>query len=164
MAAILVENEQFIGTFSTLVDRSEQSLCCAYYISSIPTMGPASTLLRKMYNALARASYRSVDVRFILGWPTNFQNQMKNLVTARYLAERGIDTRIAPELHAKFSVFDSNFSLVGSHNLNTGGLTENLETSLLIRSRNTADALKMAYELIWQKATLYSDWKWPQDT
>ena len=76
-----------------------------------------------------------------------------NMTAKKYLGEAGIAVKLGrtfPITHAKLWIIDDDVVLLGSHNLSNRAVTVNVETSVLIKSRQVAVEFKRYFDLIWK--------------
>ncbi|MBI3922804.1 MAG: hypothetical protein HY318_15395 [Armatimonadetes bacterium] len=108
-----------------------------YWKTQYATFTPANAIVKAAQDA---AKKEGVRVRVLLGYGADAPSvQYLNYLTAKALAESGIEVRLAPvsrTTHAKMTVIDGYQTFLGSHNITRGTLSFNKE---LIVGSNTRD-------------------------
>lgn len=132
-----------------------------FLVGLVPRPQPT---VRAVLDAFVRASRRGVDVRLLVDDFRSGPEQVRaNAVAARYLTARGVDVRVYEgksrsggadrASHSKYLVVDESAVIVGSANLTPGGLDDNAELSLRVRSPDLARELARRFELGWAEGT-----------
>lgn len=108
----------------------------------------------KIARALIDARERGVDVRVIFEDPGSGFILDCNAEAATHLAGHGVRVKFDDPkrvTHAKLVVIDDATSILGSHNWSSSGLMRNSESSVLVRSEETAAAFGRLFEEMWSK-------------
>lgn len=102
------------------------------------------------------AARRGVTCRILLN--AESQNHVitrANQRTAQKLGAAGCQaklTRTTPCLHSKMFIVDSEWVVLGSHNMTGRSLLANDETSVIIRSKEVVKFYKDYFNIIWQRS------------
>ena len=149
--AFLVKDNEFAPVFSKLARECRESVHTAYFLASASVVSDSLRSHREALVSLVRAGSLGVTIKTILGHPNRTRSLVNNNSVARFLRKRGIPVRIADEFpfHYKFSVFDSQWILVGSHNLTVDASNGNKEISIAIRSESMANRLIDLHDRLW---------------
>ncbi len=156
--AVPLAGRDYLPYLLSLVDRARDSvLGMIFIIDPRPETdlgGNASLIL----DALARAQWRGVDVRVIVGSSRQTPAiELADRVARRRLADLGVLCRpFAVEgpsgsLHSKYLVIDD-VALVGSHNWSHQSLCVDDELSLAVRSKDLSLQLRSVFEREWDRA------------
>jgi phosphatidylserine/phosphatidylglycerophosphate/cardiolipin synthase-like enzyme len=75
-----------------------------------------------------------------------------NMKAGRFLREAGILVkfgRSSPIIHSKLFIIDDDITILGSHNLSNRSVSVNVETSILINSREITQEYKRYFNTLW---------------
>ncbi len=142
------------------IERANQRLWMSMFLVSLAPNDPRSSV-RYILDALVRAEHRRVDVRILMdNFSMGPEEYRPNMVAAGYLADRGVSVRvyIHPRRrvsHSKFLIVDERAIIVGSANLTPGGVDNNSELALRVRSPQMARELARRFQAGWDEAILY---------
>lgn len=141
------------------IQQAESSIRLYMYLVSLPPNRLSSKVYR-LVNALVEAKDRGVEMQVVLDrnieWTEDnnlgFWNPSgKNGKVYQYLRERGVSVFFddkATFTHAKVLVIDGETVILGSTNWSESALTRNLETNVLIRSREFAREILEGFETL----------------
>lgn len=76
-----------------------------------------------------------------------------NMDAKKHLGEAGIKVKLGrtfPTTHSKLWIIDDDAVILGSHNLSNRSVTVNVESSVLIKSREVAIEFKRYFDLNWK--------------
>jgi len=135
-------NEKYGVTLLSYLKKAEKSI---YMIMFQTGYYPeyAESLSNQILRELVNAKKRGLTVEIILDWSRYQDVKEKNLKTAKFLAENGVNVYFDKEektTHAKLFIIDGKYVLIGSHNLNYYALEKDNETSVLIESEEVANS------------------------
>jgi len=147
--AAYIPARDFCATLIAQINTAQRSITAYYYLFALyPNQRSSQTL--HIADALGAAEKRGVRVEVVLdngaylnGDPVEAM-QEDNRAAYEYLRALGVDVFFndaASTLHAKAMVLDSQIVIVGSANLSEAALKNNIEASLLVRSRDVALSL-----------------------
>jgi phosphatidylserine/phosphatidylglycerophosphate/cardiolipin synthase-like enzyme len=152
--ALLVSSDEFAAVFTALADQAKRSIQGAYYLLTAFPDGDLHRSQRRALMSLVNAQARGVSVRLVVGWPSLDSSRRRNAVASLFLEKRNVEVRAAADspFHYKFCVFDDLHCLVGSHNLTTGALVENVEMSVALEDAGIAKELTALHQRLWQSS------------
>ena len=153
-----------IDRFPELFAEAESSISIAqmYMLYYPPTS--QGRLLYRLYDALADAAARGVDVRILLDSTILEQNPGRTyhrigtfLSEVPGIAVRSCDLRrfsVYPDcmMHAKYFVVDGRTAVLGSHNWSYGAFADNRELSVVVRDDGFARSLARVFDIDWGMA------------
>jgi phosphatidylserine/phosphatidylglycerophosphate/cardiolipin synthase-like enzyme len=81
---------------------------------------------------------------------------------ARFLIKRGVQVRRYPEalgtqLHTKMLLVDDQIVIAGSHNWTPAAFSTNCESSMVLKSEDSAKCVAKRFETLWSKAEEYGN-------
>lgn len=136
---------------------SQRLLAAVFIIDPRPEEDPDGTV-RLVLDALARARWRGVDTRVLIGGSHRTPAiELAGRVARRYLRSVGVPCRQfvgkrgETSLHSKYLVADDTV-VVGSHNWTRRALVDDNELSLALASPVVARALRFEFERDWRRA------------
>ena len=131
------------------------SVRIATYLYTLDIRADPKNPVRRLTTALVRAAARGVSTRVLLGVPAERRLATLNSITAAYLAERGIQVKVAygTPLHVKLTIVDDRFGLVGSHNLTPRALSSAKELTVALWSSQTCETLSSHFDALWARAS-----------
>lgn len=143
----LIDGQYFPAVHQTLLGAKKNILCAMFLAQLSPRhpMGWESVLLRDLINA----HKKGLEVKVIL--EDNPQKEHKNSYAYEFLKNAGVAVYYdEPDVttHSKFVVIDDSITILGSTNWSYHGLRLNHEASVLIRSKEVAQAFRKAFEQI----------------
>ncbi len=132
-------------------------LAAVFIIDPRPEEDPDGTVTL-LLNALARAAWRGLDTRVLVGGSARTPAiELAGRVTRRYLESAGVPCRQfvgrrgETSLHAKYLIADDT-AVVGSHNWTRRALITDNELSLAVTSPALASSLALEFERDWRRA------------
>jgi phosphatidylserine/phosphatidylglycerophosphate/cardiolipin synthase-like enzyme len=155
MRAALVEDGTLGELLFAEIDTAELSVRIATYLYTLDVRADPKNPVRRLTTALVRAAARGVNTRVLLGVPAERRLAALNSITGAYLAERGIQVKVAYgcPLHVKFTIVDDHFGSVGSHNLTPRALTSAKELAVAVWSSQTCETLSSHFDALWARAS-----------
>jgi len=150
----VLEGSALAATLLEQLEQAHKTVWVCSYLCTLDVRAPENSPTRLILKALANAARRGVEVKVLQGTPSDARLDLLNAVAARYLMERGVETRRLKEidLHAKFFVVDDSCCTIGSHNLTHKALSQNAELSAVVWDVDTASSLSKSFAAMWEKA------------
>jgi len=110
--------------------------------------------VQQLGDAIIRAKKRNVEIKVILNQESPNRNLSKiNGITCNQLACAGVQVKMlrTPSLlHTKLWIFDSEYSVIGSHNISGRSLSINEEASVLIQDKHFAIFMQTYFNNLWE--------------
>lgn len=142
----------YLDELTKAIKNAKHQISLASYMAT-PTKDKNQSLFFALLDAVQRAPARGVICRALFAtWDES--NQLKNLnkTCAGYLADNGWQVRHANPsklLHAKLVVIDHGTVLLGSHNITSTAMLQNIEASCLIESIPFTDEAQKLFNQAW---------------
>lgn len=145
----ILNNDEYIASFTADTARAEKSITCALFMYKIDNYNIKNLEepIPLITSALINAAEKNVDVTIIFEKSSD-ENDLSNKYnenTATYLEKHGIKVLFDNEsrkLHAKLCLIDDNIIYTGSHNFTYSAMKRNSESSVRIVSKNEAEKIK----------------------
>ncbi|MFC2061451.1 phospholipase D-like domain-containing protein [Elusimicrobiota bacterium] len=147
-----ISSREYYSAVKEVIDNARQSIAVAMFSISLDEDNEKSRVY-KLCNSLVEAKNRGVDVRIILDQNVNFVHmdkyntweiEGKNRNAYNYFKENDMHVFYDDKtkyLHSKVIVVDEEIVITGSTNWSHAALTQNNETSVLIRSTGLAKSI-----------------------
>ncbi len=137
----VITDSQYFETAQKIIEEAKTSIQILMFEMGYYEEHP-NTRSNLLVNELIRAKKRGVKVEVILDVREGGDRTTKrNRLTGKRLSEGGVTVvydSLLKTTHAKLLIVDGNLTLIGSTNWTYYALTDNHETSVLIRSRDVA--------------------------
>ena len=147
----LVNNQGYYKEFHRLVQESCQSIYLCMFVAKLRE----GTLVEYIYQDLADATSRGIDVRVILD-SSYYDSSLNAENTAFAESLRKVGIRVCfdtpfPTTHAKFGIFDHSTVLIGSTNWTESSLERNNEVNIVVQNRDIAEDLEDYFFKLWRE-------------
>lgn len=146
-----LEDNDYYDTVLRLINCARYRIWGHVFLSDVRLYHDPELRARAIYKALAYALWRGVDVRLVIGQSKVPDIFVANLTASFYADELRIPIRLFNQknTHSKYILFDSNQSIIGSHNWTDRGLFSSIESSVLITSAEIASSLELDFNKSW---------------
>ena len=162
-SAVPMPSRDYLPYVLSLIDRVERVVLATVFIIDPRPETDLSENVRLLLDTLARAHWRGVDVRVIVGNSSQTPAiELADRVARRYLEGLGVPCRpyagggAYGSLHSKYLVVDD-VAVVGSHNWSHQALCLDDELSLAVRSKDLSAELRAVFERDWERAAPRGD-------
>lgn len=141
-----IEPRQYYQTLKREIDHARSSITVCVYLFGLSHSHPDSRV-EKLASSLAAARRRGVSVEVLLDLNLDFTEgfawsmQAKNMSAFEYLKANGIAVAFDGPgriTHSKVAVIDGETVILGSGNWTEASFGENMETNVLLRSKDAA--------------------------
>ncbi len=156
--AIPLAGRDYLPYLLSLIDQARHSVLATIFIVDPRPETDLGGNVRLVLDTLARARWRGIDVRVIVGSSRQTPAiELADRVARRRLADLGVLCRpYATEgpsgsLHSKYLVIDD-VAVVGSHNWSHQALCLDDEITLAVRSKDLSLRLRSVFEREWERA------------
>jgi len=156
--AVPLAGRDYLPYLLSLIDRARHSVLATIFIIDPRPETDLGGNVRLVLDTLARARWRGIDVRVIVGSSRQTPAiELADRVARRRLADLGVLCRpYATEgpsgsLHSKYLVIDD-IVVVGSHNWSHQALCLDDELTLAVRSKDLSLRLRSVFEGEWERA------------
>jgi phosphatidylserine/phosphatidylglycerophosphate/cardiolipin synthase-like enzyme len=156
--AVPLAGRDYLPYLLSLIDRARESVLATIFIVDPRPETDLGGNVRLVLDTLARARWRGIDVRVIVGSSRQTPAiELADRVARRRLADLGVLCRpYATEgpsgsLHSKYLVIDD-VAVVGSHNWSHQALCLDDELTLAVRSKDLSLRLRSVFEGEWERA------------
>lgn len=159
---LLLQEQEYIPTVLNLINAARSSVRLMLY-QIFYYKNETRKITNRFNHAILAAHARGATVRFITNrsFPKPLFHQYQNHALNQF-ARLGIQTAFLRDkrcLHAKTMVIDAQVIVLGSHNWSETSLKQNLEFSVAIRDKKTAQAFCNSFDVIWQEKVVMRDAK-----
>jgi len=162
-SAVPMPSRDYLPYVLSLIDRAERAVLATVFIIDPRPETDLGENVRLLLDTLARAHWRGVDVRVIVGNSSQTPAiELADRVARRYLEGLGVPCRpyagggAYGSLHSKYLVVDD-VAVVGSHNWSHQALCLDDELSLAVRSKDLSGELRAVFERDWDRAAPRGD-------
>lgn len=147
-------DDDFLPALLSIFSLAEREILISTFKFQIPNNRPGDPV-NAIYKSLIQAKRKGIDIKII----TNIHTRSKvgygyNKVSADYLKKYSIETRGYKNsriIHAKYVIVDSQYMLIGSHNITKKAITKNHEASIFVDDCTYASNLWLYFYSIWNE-------------
>ena len=136
---MLLFNEKWALRLQQLTTFSRHEILVSTFKAEIPS-NPRGRLLNSLFDELACAAKRGVQVKILLNWNAQRRRVPRtNLKAQRFLLKHGAEIRHLKRnrcVHSKLFLVDQGVMVLGSHNLSLNSVISNFETSIEVTNVN----------------------------
>jgi phosphatidylserine/phosphatidylglycerophosphate/cardiolipin synthase-like enzyme len=162
VAAEWLFDDQYISFVRACINAARHQILVQQFLVDPRPEEDQQGQVRYLLHALAEAAHRALDVRVLLAQviverplPIDI-----NEPAARFLIRRGVKVRHYPlsigrQMHAKVILVDDELVIAGSHNWTPKAFRVNSETSMVIKSADSAASVKERFTTLWSQSEDY---------
>lgn len=158
--AIPLHREEYHDYLLKRIAGAKERVYAAVFIVDPRLSFDATLKVRAVLNALGKQAAAGIDVRLILGTSVVEDIHVANAVARMYSTQLGVSVRQyrgdKESLHSKFSLIDSDWSIIGSPNWSDGGFGRHVEDSIAIESQGMNEYLTTRFRKIWETSKVFA--------